>query len=419
MVNDMTILSNAVPTGFPAMILGDVSSWPFFKTWLRNPTGSTYGTGTDVAFMFILYLSIFWFVLLMGLMFYFTWKYRRREGVATPVSPAHNTNIEIAWTVGPSLLLVVLFVMGFKGYSDIMVPKSGALEIDLIGQKWSWTLNYPTGASATHATAANVLSSKPVPVYFIPEGTPVRMKMVSKDVMHSFFVPDFRSKIDVMPNRYTTYWFESQKIPEGANRMEKDVNPAWSFMDGTPHVDHWVFCAEYCGDFHSEMAAIIRVIPKAKFEEWVAKSDSAEAPAARGKKLWERNCISCHSIDGSKGTGPSWKNIYGATHTMSGGKQVKVDDDYIRESIWYPQAKTVAGFEGVQMTSYLGVLDDKSINAIVAFMKSEHVASNWKDMGGVNKAFEGEKPAAKPGDAMAKPEDAAKPAAAPAADPKK
>jgi cytochrome c oxidase subunit 2 len=404
-VNDMMM---------PNQILADASTWPFFNFWFRSASGSTYGDESDVAFMFILYTAIFWFVLLMGLMFYFVWKYRRRPGMPAPVSPAHNTNIEIAWTVGPSLLLVVMFVLGFKGYSDMLVPKGGGMDIDLIGQKWSWTMNYPTGASATHATDPNVLSSKPVPIYFVPESTPVRLKMISKDVMHSFWVPDFRAKIDVMPNRYTKYWFESAKIPANAKTMLKDANPAWSFLDGTPYVDHWVFCAEYCGDFHSEMAAIIRVIPKDKFEEWVAKSDAAEAPAARGKKLWERNCISCHSIDGTRGTGPSWKNIYRATHTMSGGKQVVADDDYIRESIWYPQAKTVAGYEGVAMTSYLGVLDDKAINSIIAFMKSEWVADNWQQIGGVNKKFEGGiAPAdAKPADA--KPADAAAPAAAPA-----
>lgn len=406
----------------PNRMLADTSTWPFFKLWFQGRSGATYGEESDVTFMFILYTAIFWFVLLMGLMFYFVWKYRRRPGLPAPVSPAHNTNIEIAWTVGPSLLLVVMFVLGFKGYSDMLVPKGGGIDIDLIGQKWSWTLNYPSGASSTHATDPNVLSSKPVPIYFVPEGTPVRLKMISKDVMHSFWVPDFRAKIDVMPNRYTKYWFESAKIPADAKTMIPDANPAWSFLDGTPHVDHWVFCAEYCGDFHSEMAAIIRVIPKAKFDEWVAKSDAAEAPAARGKKLWERNCISCHSIDGSRGTGPSWKNIYGATHAMSGGKQVVADDDYIRESIWYPQAKTVAGFEGVAMTSYLGVLDDKAINSIIAFMKSEWVADNWQQLGGVNKKFEGgaQAPAdgAKPAD-PATPADAGKPPEQPAGEQKK
>jgi cytochrome c oxidase subunit 2 len=379
MVNDMM---NMIPTG---TLLADASKWPLFDIWFRGKSGSTYGGSSDTAFMFIVYLSIFWFVLLMGLMVYFAFKYRRRAGQPAPVSPSHSTRIEIAWTVGPSLLLVILFVMGFKGYSDMLVPKGGGLDVDLIGQKWSWTINYPTGASSTHSTPANLLSSKPVPVYFIPEQTPIRMKMISKDVMHSFWVPDFRSKIDVLPNRYTKYWFETEKIPADAPKLQE--SGAWAFLDGTPHVDHWVFCTEYCGEFHSEMAAIFRVIPKAKFDEWVAKSDAAEHPAARGKKLWERNCISCHSIDGSRGTGPSWKNMYGAMHAMSGGKQVKVDDDYIRESIWYPQAKTVAGYEGVAMTSYLGVLDDKAINALIAFMKSEHVAENWKELGGVSKDF--------------------------------
>jgi cytochrome c oxidase subunit 2 len=408
MVNDMM---NTIPTG---TLLADASKWPLFDMWFMNKSASTYGGSSDVTFMFIVYLSIFWFVLLMGLMVYFAFKYRRRQGQPAPVSPSHNTRIEIAWTVGPSLLLVILFVMGFKGYSDMLVPKGGGLDVDLIGQKWSWTINYPTGASSTHSTPANLLSSKPVPVYFIPEQTPIRMKMISKDVMHSFWVPDFRSKIDVLPNRYTKYWFETEKIPADAPKLQE--SGAWAFLDGTPHVDHWVFCTEYCGEFHSEMAAIFRVIPKAKFDEWVAKSDAAEHPAARGKKLWERNCISCHSIDGSRGTGPTWKNMYGAMHAMSGGKQVKVDDDYIRESIWYPQAKTVAGFEGVAMTSYLGVLDDKAINAIIAFMKSEHVAENWKELGGVSKDFKPAEGASAEGAPADKPADpAATPAPAPEA----
>lgn len=407
--DSMTLLSSR--------FLADASTWPLHDLVYRGKGAASYSAASDEAFMFILYQSIIWFVVLMGLMVFFVFKYRRREGRPAPVSPSHSTKIELAWTIFPSLLLVVMFIMGFKGYRDMVVPKGGGLDVDLIGQKWSWTMTYANGAGSTHLTKPGVLASKPVPVYYVPEGTPIRLKMISKDVMHSFYVPDFRTKFDVLPNRYTKFWFETEMVSASPNaRTLSDIEvpePGFAHLKGTPYVDHWVFCAEYCGDFHSEMAAVIRVLPKDKFEWWFANADKALPPAQQGQKIYENNCAACHSIDGSGRTGPTWKNLYGKTETLSGGKQVKVDDDYLRESIWYPTAKVVAGFEGIQMTSFLGVLDDPKINALIAFMKSEWCAENWKELGGVSKDWKsaaeadgakpGEKAADKPADKPADP----------------
>lgn len=402
MTTDFNTLSHPMLGG---PLLADVSSWPLHNLWYSGKGGATYSGESDLAFMLILYYSIAWFILLMGLMVYFVLKYRRREGQPAPVSPAHSTKIEIAWTVLPSLTLVAMFLLGFKGYSDMLVPKQGGIDIDLIGRKWSWTMNYANGAGSTHSANAGLVSSKKVPIYFVPDDTPVRLRMISEDVMHSFWVPDFRAKIDVMPNRYTKYWFQSEKLDAAdtsAKRMTEYADPKnpWNFLQNVPYNDHYIMCAEYCGDFHSEMTAVLRVIPRDKFHEWTLKADSAEPPYLRGKKLYENNCSTCHSIDGSSRTGPSWKNMYGATHTMSGGKQVKVDDDYIRESIWTPQAKVVAGYEGVQMTAFK--FEEKNIAALIAFMKSEFVHEKWAEVGGVNK--EG-KTAAELGAAPAKTEE--------------
>lgn len=365
------------------LVLADndaVASWPLHDWWYLGKGGASYSHWSDWAFMGILYLSIAWFVVLMGLMFYFVVKYRRVEGKPAPVSAAHNSKLEVAWTVIPTLMLVVMFIVGFKGYAEMMVPRTDGMEIDVVAQKWSWTFNYRDGNSSTENLPANELSSQSVPIYYVPESTAVRLKMISKDVMHSFWVPDFRTKIDVMPNRYTTYWFDTAKVPSDAKKLrfppievrgEEPKPNVFAALDGVPYVDHWVFCAEYCGDFHSEMVAVIRVLPKDKYEWWAANASSALPLDQQGQKLYLNNCATCHSIkEGQKLTGPSWYDLYGAkNHALEDGV-VDVDDNYIRESILNPGKRYAKGYKGVVMTSFAGSLDERKINAIIAYMKT-------------------------------------------------
>ncbi len=400
---------------------GPGASIPLHSWWYKGPGGSSYSDASDFAFMTIFWYSVVWFVALFAITTYFVVKYRRKEGQASEVSPQHNTKIELIWTVLPSLTLVVMFVMGFRGYSDMLVPKGGGLDCDLLAQKWSWSLKYPTGGSNTESLKANELASTTVPIYYFPEETPVKLRLISKDVMHALWVPDFRAKVDILPNRYTKFWFESGKIPAGAKTlMFADITDPFHFLDGVPYVDHAIHCAEYCGDFHSDMAAVIRIIPKDAFAEWLKKGDAALPPVQRGQKIWETNCQTCHSIDGTLRTGPSWKDLFGRTETMTDGSTVVVDDNYTRESIYEPQKRIVGGFGGVIMPTFAGALDADQINALIAYMKS--ISVNAKEEPDPADPKPDAKPGDKPGDKPeakpdAKPE--AKPAETPKAEPKK
>lgn len=344
-------------------------------TWLfRKQDATDLVTPTDQVFMIILLISSFAFILLMALMMYFVVVYRRKPGVAAERSARHNTALEIAWTLVPSLALVVMFFDGFWVYIQQAVAPGESLVMDLTAYKWNWEVRYPNGAVSTETTKSAALDSDQgglawgdYPVFYMPANTPVKLKMNSKDVMHSFYVPDFRVKFDVMPNRYTNIWFKAND-PEGG-RVLPATHPT---LPGVEFEDHWVFCAEYCGEKHSEMAAIIRVVPPAAYEKWVAANvmDMSGDPVAIGKKLYvAKGCNACHSVDGSKNVGPSWLNMYGEEQMLTDGSKVIADDNYLRESILVPAAKIVAGYPN-QMPSYQGQLNDLELAALLAYMRS-------------------------------------------------
>lgn len=370
------------------------------KLWLRRSASDSNGIESDGMFMYIFWFCVVWFVLLMGLMTYFVIVYRRRPGKIAPRSSSHNTAIEIAWTVIPTLFLVHMFFVGFFGYMDKMVAPGDATEMSLKGFKWGWSVTYPNGMETTQNT---VIGTQEVPIFYMPAETAIRMKMSSNDVIHAFWVPDFRIKQDVQPNRYTSVWFKAHRPTQGeegvslhpANeaeaiaRNEKFIAP----LAGKPYRDHWVFCAEYCGDNHSEMAAIIRVVESGDFQTWVdwtADFIGTKTPlTVRGEQLWKAKCSSCHTIDGTANTGPTWKNIFGHEVDFTDGSKLTAEqmrdpvvfDNYIRESILVPSAKIVKGF-GNNMASWQGQLGDKEITALTAFMKSTKVTVD----GGVDPA---------------------------------
>ncbi|MBX3360498.1 MAG: cytochrome c oxidase subunit II [Phycisphaeraceae bacterium] len=327
--------------------------------WFGSPAKSSSAVARigDELFMYTFWLSVAWFVFLMGLTFYFVVKYQRRPGKKLTRSPAHNTPLEIAWTVVPTVFLVYIFFKGFWGYADAIVAPANAEVINLKAQKWAWRMTYPNGAESpesmrfvyTDAQGNQVTSAQEAPIFVVPAGKPVQLRMSSMDVIHSFWVPDFRSKFDIFPNRYTSYWFQADE-------------PG----------DHVVYCAEYCGDLHSEMYAIIRVLPE---PEYRAKINSWAIPwgdglAAVGKVLYTtKGCSACHSVDGSRNTGPTWKGIWGKEHEMEGGGKAVVDPNYIRGSILVPGAKIVKRYPN-QMVSYQGQLNDRELDALIAYIES-------------------------------------------------
>jgi cytochrome c oxidase subunit 2 len=321
------------------------------RLWFSEP-GATFARDVDYLFMFIFWLCTVFFVGLMGAMIYFVIRYRRRPGVPHERSASHNTPLELAWSVGPLLLLAVIFFWGFEEYLELNVAPANAEVIDVTAQKWSWNMEYDNGAQTTE-TISGMIADKEIPVFAVPVGRPIKLNMISQDVIHSFWVPNFRVKFDVFPFRYTTMWFEATR--EG---------------------DHIVFCAEYCGEQHSQMAAILRAMSPADYQQWKQdnKLDENIAPRDLGKILYvTKACNSCHSVDGSSGTGPTWLDLYGDTAhrvTIDGqATTIEVDENYLRESILVPGAKIVQGYAN-QMASYQGQLTEKELAGLIAYMKS-------------------------------------------------
>lgn len=359
------------------------------KLWLRSQPATELGESADWMFMFLWWFCVVWFVFLMGLMVFFIVKYRRFKGKAAPVSPSHSTPLEITWTVVPTILLAGIFYVGFRDYMKTMTPAGNAMELRLAGQKWLWRMEYPNGFTVDSGSSGAYIGAEPSPVFYVPAETPIKLRMNSADVMHSFWIPDFRIKQDVMPNRFTYMSFtakapgsDAARMPETdgmaksptPNPMRYQVAPPFiKELAGTPYTDHWVFCAEYCGELHSEMMAIIRVVPKEAYAKWLELTqEKAESgsPIEVGARIYKANCASCHSIDGQTGTGPTWKNWYGYEHDYVDGSKIMADENHMVESIRVP-AKHIRGGYQNQMTAWSeSMLSPKKVDALIAYMKS-------------------------------------------------
>lgn len=316
-------------------------------------------SATDVAvawdhlYLFLFWLSVFFFILVVGGMIYLAFRYRKQPNQQTAYI-VDNHKLEAFWTVIPTILLMVIFAWGWSVYKDMTRAPVDSLEIRVIGKQWLWNFQYDDGRVLTNEL-------------FVPQNRPVKLVMSSEDVLHSFFVPNFRVKSDVVPGMYTSVWFQA-KLPG----------------------QHQVFCTEYCGTSHSLMLAKLNVLEPEKWEKWrrgqtvevtgvqlaSATTAASGAPAVaslpdQGKKLTEqKGCLACHSSDGSQKTGPSYSNAYGKKREFSDGSVLeKTDESYLRESILNPQAKVVKGF-GPVMPSYQGLVNETELNAIVSYIKS-------------------------------------------------
>ncbi len=303
------------------------------------PAKSTFAHNIDGLFNFITNTGA---ILLLGIvivMIYFVIKYRRRSEDDVTSLVDHNTPLEITWSIIPLILIMIIFSWGFRDYIKLFTPPQNSYEINVTAQQWLWKFTYPNGQ-----TSVNKL--------YVPEGRPVKLVMKSNDVIHSFFIPDYRVKHDVLPSQYSDVWFQVDK-PDTSD----------------------IFCTQYCGLGHSNMHGLVIVEPQDKFDAWL-KQGSSKVPsgmtlAQYGKKLYQSNgCNSCHSINGKVIVGPSWKGIYGHKVQLSDGKSVTVNDNYIRESILNPGAKIVKGFNNV-MPTFQGVLNNEQIDAIIAFIKEQ------------------------------------------------
>jgi len=304
---------------------------------------STYAPEHDWLYYFIFWISVTFFVAIVGVMGWFVVKYRRQDGVkAKPTG--HNTPLEVLWTFTPLILLWFLFSWGFESYVHAAVAPADAIDIRVKGAQWNFEFEYPSGA-----TEGNELT--------VPANTPVRLIMSSKDVLHSFYVPEFRIKKDIVPGMYTTMWFEATQ--------EGDVQ---------------VFCTEYCGApaggtgnvGHSAMLGKIHVVSPEAYEKHVRSLDSVPegmTPAEYGEQLYVSNgCVGCHKVDGeTMMPAPNWKGLWGKSRQFVGGEQVVADAEYIKNSILNPQSQIVEGYQNVVMPPYQ--LRDFQLDSIVAYIK--------------------------------------------------
>lgn len=373
-------------SGWTGTLANEAQGWwsVGWKWFFNNYDVNSNAAHTDRLYMEIFWISVGWFVFLMGIMLFCVVKYRRRPGVPAPVSPSHNTALELTWTIIPCIFLIYIFLEGFHGYVAKMVAPGDALQMRLTAKKWDWTLTYPNGAASPERTLIGADSlqfagengspgARPVPIFYIPGDVPVHLDMISQDVMHSFWVPDFRTKIDIFPNRYTTYWFKAKGPDVNAKTLKdsagKDVVTGQG--EKVRYVDHYIFCAEYCGEQHSEMLGIIRVVPMAyylaKIEEW---NIEGKTPEEIGKLVYQsQGCAACHTLDGSKGAAPTWKDLYMSTQPTDKGS-VLADDNYIRESIYTPQAKLVTGYPSNMPVYTTAQIDEKRMQGLIAYLKS-------------------------------------------------
>lgn len=310
---------------------------PSSSVWLPLD-GSTSAHHVDDLLNFLAWISIISCVGILGAMIWFVFKYRApsRKEERPQASPDHNTKLEITWSVIPLIIVIGLFLAGFRGYLDLRTSPKDALEIHVAGQKWKWLFTYPNG---------HVDDSLHVPV-----DRPVRLIITSSDVLHSVWIPTFRVKQDAVPGRYTDLWFKATK-------------PG----------DYPLMCTEYCGTSHSDMITHVIVHEPGGYQQWIdsiAEKEKKMDPIALGKLYYKKQgCNTCHSVDGSKLVGPSFKGIYGKPENFADGSSGTVDENYLRESIMEPNAKIVAGYNPA-MPTYKGKLKDHQLTGIIEYIKS-------------------------------------------------
>jgi cytochrome c oxidase subunit II len=287
----------------------------------------------DAIYFFMVAVTAFCSLLIAGLIVFFCVKFRRREDDEVGAAIHGSLALELLWTIIPFIIAMGMFGWGAKVFFDLTRTPAGAMEIFVVGKQWMWKVQHMSG-------------QREINELHVPVGRPVKLIMGSEDVIHSYFIPAFRVKADVIPGRFNTLWFEASK----------------------PGVYH-LFCAEYCGTKHSGMIGSVVALEPHEFEDWLSGGTSSDAPAVAGEKLFQSlACNTCHLPNG-QGKGPALTNVFGHQVELQGGGKVTVDDAYIRESIVNPQAKVVAGFAPV-MPTFQGLVTEEQLLQLIAYVKS-------------------------------------------------
>jgi len=297
-------------------------------------SASTLSGEVEALYFYIWGVTAFFVLLISIVLVYFVIRYRRRNAFEIPRPIEGSTKLETLWSVIPLLIAMTIFFWGAKVYFAQYRPAKNAIEVYVVGKQWMWKFQHATG-------------QREINELHVPVGRKVKLIMTTEDVIHDLFVPAFRSKIDVVPGKYTTEWFEATK----------------------PGRYHF-FCAEYCGMNHSGMGGYVVVMEPAEYENWLSGNAGQASPAAAGRGLYESlGCASCHGANAEGGRGPALLGLYGSKVVLNNNQTVTGDESYLRESILTPQAKIATGF-GPIMPSFQGQLSEEQLLQVVAYLKS-------------------------------------------------
>lgn len=306
------------------------SSWvPLFPD-----SASSFSWQVDALYFYLILISVAFTIPIVAAIFYFAIKYRAKEKFATPEEMHGSIVLETTWSIIPFIISMTIFLGGaIVYYEQYRVPDDG-MDVYVVGKQWMWKVQHSTG-------------QREINELHVPVGRRIKLTMTTEDVIHSFFIPAFRTKADVVPGRYTYMWFEATK-------------------PGKYHL----YCAEYCGLNHSGMGGWIYVMEQRDFDNWLSGNVSGQTPVEMGKDLFENKlgCSSCHA-GGPQQRGPSLEGIYGKEVKFVGGGSTMVNDEYIRNSILNPSSQIVEGYQPI-MPTFQGQVTEEQLMALVAYIKS-------------------------------------------------
>lgn len=297
------------------------------------------GGKVDQVQIFLIALMAICFIACNAALIYFMVRYRRKSDHDETSAISGNHLLEAVWTIIPTIVVLIIFVYGVRVWGEMRTPPADAMTINVTGVQWAWRFEYPDGRIEAEDL-------------YVPKGQAIRLNMISGDVLHSFFVPEFRVKEDVVPSQYTQLWFRG------------DVEGSYN-----------IFCTEFCGDNHSGMLGKVHVLGPEDWDRWVRRVPDPDAvplsPAERGNKLFAKwGCAGCHSVDGSANIGPTFQGLMGRSEVMASGETIVVDENYIMESINQPKKRVVAGYDPNQMPAFEGQLSQQDITDLIEFIKS-------------------------------------------------
>jgi cytochrome c oxidase subunit II len=317
--------------------------WQFLVKWLHASAlfpaeASTIAPYADALYFFLLAITVIGLVLVGALVFGFSIRYRKaRNPVATQVEG--STLLEATWTIIPLALFMVAWIWGALLYFRIYNPPTNAMNIYVVGKQWMWKAEHAGGQHEINAL-------------HVPTGRPVQLTMISQDVFHSFSIPDFRVKREVIPGRYSTVWFQAT-------------------TPGTYHI----FCTQYCGTNHSAMIGEVTVLSPEDYEKWTQESTSGMSLAQNGERLFaSMGCNACHS-GSAAARGPNLAGVYGSKLQLTNGSEVVVNDAYLRDAILNPSQHITAGYAPI-MPTYQGQVSEDGLIDLVEYIKN--MQSNYR-----------------------------------------